>query len=121
MSLEPITMGEIAPEATLEDCDLILRMAAVEIAFDRIKEAESDHLYVIQAGADGPVKVGRSGSPAARVAQLQTGSPLRLLLVRTYYYQGHRERVMHRMLAPLHVAGEWFQPSSILILDEVLA
>jgi hypothetical protein len=111
VSIEPIA---------IDDIELALRAAAVEIAFDRIKEAESDHLYVIQAGTDGPVKIGRSVCPGARLAQLQTGSPVRLHLLRTYCRQGHREHIMHRWLAPLHVAGEWFQRSSILILDEVM-
>lgn len=49
MSIEPIAMGTIEPEATLADCLQELRALAVEIAFERIKEAEADHLYVIQS------------------------------------------------------------------------
>lgn len=121
VSIEPIAMGTIEPEATLADCLQELRALAVEIAFERIKEAEADHLYVIQSRRGGPVKVGRSLNPNVRLAQLQTGSPSKLELVRVYCHQGHRESGMHRWLAPLRVFGEWFQPSSVLILDEVMA
>jgi hypothetical protein len=91
-----------------------------ERIFRQIKVTESDHLYVIQSEHKGAVKVGRSTRPERRLSQLQTASPAPLRLIRVYWYHGHREHVIHRMLAPLRLTGEWFQPSAMLILDEVM-
>jgi len=91
-----------------------------EVIFQQIKEMERDHLYVVQASGGGPVKVGRSVRPCVRLRQLQTASPVRLRLIRVHLNSGHREHLMHRMLAPLHIAGEWFHPSALLLLDEIM-
>jgi len=77
-------------------------------------------VYVIQAGDNGPVKIGyTSGSVEKRVASLQTGNPQKLKIVKVY------EDGCERLKADMHAAhqkhrlvGEWFSPS---VLDEILA
>ena len=102
---------------------LKLRSDFLNCAFDmgdHDSPPEPDHLYVIQS-EDGPIKIGRSVNPKARVASLQTASPSRLRLVRLYPSEGHRERSLHRTFSPLHVRGEWFCAEVLPLLDELMA
>ncbi len=68
-------------------------------------------IYFLQQGKDGPVKVGKSVDPHARIRSLQTGSsePLRVLA----FAPGdeRRESEIHRRLKPHRIRGEWYQPS----------
>lgn len=77
-------------------------------------------VYFIQAGGDGPIKIGFSLSPATRLAQLQTSMPdrLRLLAQRT----GSRadERDLHKAFQVHRIRGEWFAPHQDL-LDYIAA
>jgi len=68
------------------------------------------HLYLIQSGHTGAVKVGRSSDPPARLKQLQTGCPYPLRLILVLPDQGHLERALHRRLARGRTLGgeEWF-------------
>ena len=38
-------------------------------------------VYVVQAGDNGPIKVGRSANPEERVGGIQTGNPAKIVLV----------------------------------------
>lgn len=44
-------------------------------------DAVTSFLYVISEGAEGPIKIGRSRNPGARLCELQTGNARRLRLV----------------------------------------
>ena len=65
-------------------------------------------VYFIQAGDDGPVKIGWANDVAARRKALQTShhEPLRLLRI----IEGRRqtERWLHECFAGQRMAGEWF-------------
>jgi hypothetical protein len=57
----------------------------------------------------GPIKIGIAGDVAARMAQLQTGSPFELYLM-GYVPGGKKlERELHQKYAHLHLRGEWFR------------
>jgi hypothetical protein len=69
-------------------------------------------VYVIAAGAEGPVKVGFSADPDRRLRQLQTGHPERLEI---FHRQGFdaalaplMEKLVHKLMAPKRRQGEWF-------------
>jgi predicted GIY-YIG superfamily endonuclease len=71
-------------------------------------------VYVIQAGDDGPCKIGVSANPERRLAQLQTGNSARLVLVALYLCQTWLiaktlEASVHVALAPFRLMGEWFR------------
>lgn len=68
-----------------------------------------DDLYFIGDLEDGPIKIGRSSNPHARLKALQTGSPTRLALLCHAAGQGHLESRFHQELAEYRVHGEWFQ------------
>ena len=68
------------------------------------------HLYVIGASPDGPVKLGISVNPERRVGQLQTGCADRLRLFHSEPIGDKAvfERLLHRDLGYLRGVGEWF-------------
>lgn len=86
--------------------------------FRKVRPAD-ERVYFIQAGTDGPIKIGRSTDPQVRLANLQTANHERLVLLGvldlTVLGNPHAARLLeanlHRMLAADAIAGEWFRPS----------
>lgn len=74
-------------------------------------------VYFIQAGDDrGPVKIGSAFDVAARIKQLQTGSPARLYVLgvaKVYDKKSCRlvEHAIQRTFESSHLRGEWFRPT----------
>jgi hypothetical protein len=64
--------------------------------------------YVIRAGEDGPIKIGKAMDPEARLAELQTGSWEELRLLHVVPGYGEMERRFHIRLRAAHIRGEWF-------------
>ena len=75
-----------------------------------VEETRRGEIYAIQRGADGPIKVGFSDNPAARLDALQTSVPERLRIVATAQGHHRHERRIHRALKALGlwVSGEWY-------------
>lgn len=73
------------------------------------------HVYFIQQGDSGAIKIGCSKNPAQRLAGLQTGhsEPLRLLTCAVGSQD--QERALHDRFAHLRVSGEWFRPAEELL------
>lgn len=71
-------------------------------------------IYFIQEGKDGPVKVGYSSDPEARLAALQTGNSSRLRLRKVFEGGRQAEAEVHERLDDLRIRddGEWFEPAS---------
>lgn len=72
-------------------------------------------IYFIQAGVGGPIKIGRSDYPEARVAGLQTTSPAKLKLLRKLSEHFAGERALHQKFANHRLHGEWFAPAPKLL------
>ena len=87
-------------------------------AADRAHPMPASRVYFIQACGGGPVKIGRSADPRARIATLQTANPDHLRIVATMPGGVAVERMLHRMFERHRVRpdGEWFNPE-----PEVLA
>jgi len=91
------------------------------IILDRISRLggpPEDHraVYFIQAGENGPVKIGVAKNPAERLAQLQTVSPDVLRLLGTIQGVGrYGERTLHERFRYARVHGEWFRPTDDLM------
>ncbi len=69
------------------------------------------HVYVIQEGDDGPVKVGRAANAFWRRSELQCGNP-RKLHVRAVFLVGRSraaaiEAAVHERFAGEKLTGEW--------------
>ncbi|RLC17902.1 MAG: hypothetical protein DRI57_09140 [Deltaproteobacteria bacterium] len=72
-------------------------------------------IYFIQLGTDGPIKIGTSENPQARLAQLQTSNPEKLHLLGTMTGNNSMETKLHQTFSPFRLEGEWFSPASELL------
>ena len=74
----------------------------------------TDHyLYVISSRDEGPCKIGISSDPSARLKQLQTGHPEKLVLRYVEPVEPARvkiyETLIHRHMSYMRSHGEWFK------------
>lgn len=74
------------------------------------------YLYLMSEGKDGPVKIGISGNPWARVMELQDGNSKRLHIVKAWSHPSRdvvlkRERFLHHFCRLNRLVGEWFDLS----------
>ena len=80
----------------------------------RTSLSRTDWIYVVQAGPDGPVKIGTSINPSRRFAQLQTTSAVRLIPIGVMPGGSDVESAIHRGITDLspeaRLSGEWFRP-----------
>ena len=76
-------------------------------------------MYAIQAGDDGPVKLGITQDPAQRIKTLQTANPHELRGLAAWRILPEEEKAIHQQFAHARIRGEWFQPVPDL-LDFVL-
>lgn len=89
----------------------------------RGQESESEGgevstVYIVSAPGLGRVKIGMTdGSAAARLLQLQTGSPVALELFAEINCNPSRERMLHAIFSESHVHGEWFEADAQTVLD----
>jgi len=68
-------------------------------------------IYVIQEDVEGGLlKIGCAVDPRTRLAQLQTGNPRLLKIIKALPGTQERERVLHRDLHEYRVQNEWFRP-----------
>jgi hypothetical protein len=67
-------------------------------------------IYLIKSG-NGLYKVGKTRNLAKRIRDLQTGNPNKLEIVDSFQTDdpGTVEAILHDMLSPYHVKGEWFR------------
>jgi hypothetical protein len=82
------------------------------------------HVYFIKpVGMSGPIKIGVSVNPAARLADLQPCSPVPLEIVAQMPGDFTVERSLHEAFRDHHSHGEWFRVSVGLlrVIDEVNA
>lgn len=78
-------------------------------------QLETHHVYFIQRGKNGPVKIGYSKDPEKRLTILQTASSARLRLLAKLRGGARVEKILHEVLDEERVFGEWFAPSPRLL------
>lgn len=72
-------------------------------------------IYFIQAGENGPIKIGKTGnSIAQRLAQLQTCNPEKLRLIWIQKAGNITEERIHKELETYRIRGEWFEARAVL-------
>lgn len=72
----------------------------------------SGHVYFIQVGTDGPIKIGfTKNNIKARVRAMQTVSPHILHWIGCFVGSRDDERNAHRLLQNSSLRGEWFYPT----------
>ena len=77
------------------------------------------YLYFIQGELTGLIKIGKTErSPTERLRSFQTGSPDKLLLLKSVRYPKDQnyEKEVHDRFAHLRTHGEWFKPDDDLLL-----
>ena len=73
-------------------------------------------IYFIQAGKDGPIKIGYSKVGAkSRLATLQTSNYSNLSLLKTIKGDLKYEQRLHLMFEDSKIRGEWFKPTAALL------
>ena len=68
-------------------------------------------IYFIRAGSRGPIKIGFASDVAARMASLQTASPVPLVLIGAIPGGLKLEKQIHAEVAEARLTGEWFKPT----------
>lgn len=73
------------------------------------------HIYFIQAGEDGPIKIGFSKDPVSRLRTLQTAHTEKLKML--HHQTGTRvdEVKLHHKFKSLKIRGEWYQAKGPLL------
>lgn len=80
-------------------------------------------VYVIQAGEDGPVKIGSAARPTWRVGELQVANWQELKLRASIPIKGcgYYEKLAHGIAASKCVRGEWFDLTPREAVETILA
>ena len=68
-------------------------------------------IYFIQAGKNGPIKIGDSDTIHERLEDLQVGCPYKLRLLFVYNGRDYDEFELHEHFKHEHIRGEWFRPA----------
>lgn len=71
-------------------------------------------VYFIRQGSDGPVKIGWSLHPEARMADLQTSTPRKLVMLATIRGGRELEQKIHDYFKDHRIRGEWFDAEPVL-------
>lgn len=80
-------------------------------------------IYIIQSGLDGPIKVGFAKTDVLkRLYHLQIGNPVQLTLLGSIEGPVTDETIIHRLLYPWSIRGEWFESADPVIsfIDKLL-
>jgi len=72
-------------------------------------------LYFIQAGENGPIKIGVSEKPFVRLESLQTAHFEQLRLIGFAWAKLADERALHEHFAAHRIRGEWFTPAAEIL------
>lgn len=73
------------------------------------------HIYFIQVGVDGPIKIGFSSDVAQRLRTLQTGHTEKLRLLHKQVGTKEDEAALHRKFRNIHIKGEWYEADPSLV------
>jgi hypothetical protein len=71
------------------------------------------HIYFVQRGNRGPIKIGQASDVGARLRDLQCGSAEQLQLRGVIFDEGGTESELHQRFAAYRLEGEWFEPEKI--------
>lgn len=85
-----------------------------------IRRDPGQYVYAIQAGENGPIKIGITTWPADRILTLQQGNAEELRGIAAWPSLPVEEKDIHREFAYARIRGEWFHPVPDLV-EMVLA
>jgi hypothetical protein len=84
-----------------------------EIKYWQSVDYRDGYAYVIRAGDNGPIKIGKAMDPEARRGELQTGSFLPLTILHVLPGYGQTEKDLQHRLKDSCIGGEWFDGPAI--------
>lgn len=118
-----LVFGFLAEQRAAHRSDHIGAFLAPILTAMELAIAARDGSSVYFAGSGGQVKIGWSRKVSARLAQLQTGSPIPIKLLGTMPGGRAVERRLHQQFAHLRLAGEWFadDPELLAYIGEATA
>jgi len=88
----------------------VVREESVVYRPDYVRPSERDgFVYFVQAGQQGPIKIGWSQDVPRRIAELQVANASRLSLVAVVPGKMRDEATTHERFAHLRLGAEWFQ------------
>jgi hypothetical protein len=73
------------------------------------------HIYFIQQGDSGPIKIGFSTRPKERLRTLQTAHTDKLNMLHCELGSEADEARLHRKFSNIHIKGEWFKADDSLV------
>lgn len=73
------------------------------------------HIYFIQVGESGPIKIGFSSNVDQRLRTLQTGHTEKLKLLHSQIGTKADEGRLHNRFRNIHIKGEWFEADPSLL------
>lgn len=78
-------------------------------------ELPDSWVYFIQAGNDGPIKIGYSKDPYTRFYNIQMGSPIEHTYLGNIPGDRTVEHALHHRFDAHRIRGEWFRPAPELL------
>jgi len=72
-------------------------------------------IYIIQAGEDGPVKIGTAYDPYRRLASFQNAHFAELRMLAIYEGEAREEHLLHKKFEHLRIRGEWFRFDPVML------
>lgn len=73
------------------------------------------HIYFIEAGKGGPIKIGRANYIATRLRDMQVGNHLPLAVLASFEGIPDNEGALHSLFRESNIRGEWFERTEALI------
>lgn len=90
-----------------------IRDAVLLLPEDTLATTEAACTYFLQAGKDGPIKIGSTKNLVVRLRTLATMSPIPLRLLGVM--KGDHEEHCHLRLGAFGIHGEWFVPAATVL------
>jgi hypothetical protein len=87
----------------------------VDVPADVAQLGEESYIYIVRAGDDGPVKIGWTANPKARLSYLAVDNPAPLRLLALTSGSMKEEKELHRRFAEHRIRGEWYRPEKELL------
>lgn len=93
------------------------RMIYDEIAQEQIRSRKwgGFDVYFVQAGENGPIKIGIATNFEIRLRDLNVSNPCEVKVLALIRGNKKQERALHKRFAHLHIKGEWFRPEEELL------
>jgi hypothetical protein len=80
-------------------------------------------IYFIRCPMLRAIKIGQAGNPHKRMAEMQVGCPIDLVMYGIFQAPAGTERKLHAQFRGQRIRGEWFKESAELFtfIDELIA